>query len=40
MSDAAPPGRYPDTATAPGNERWRDGTAWAVHTRTAATVIQ
>ncbi|MFI6963984.1 DUF2510 domain-containing protein [Streptomyces sp. NPDC050149] len=39
MSSPTPPGWYPDTA-APGNERWWDGTAWTVHTRTAATVIQ
>lgn len=39
MSNATPPGWYPDTA-APGNERWWDGTAWTAHTRPSATVIQ
>ncbi|GAA2980297.1 DUF2510 domain-containing protein [Streptomyces fulvorobeus] len=32
MSDATPPGWYPDAAT-PGSERWWDGTAWSAHTR-------
>lgn len=39
MSNATPPGWYPDTA-APGNERWWDGTAWTTHTRPYATVVQ
>ncbi|MEU9315996.1 DUF2510 domain-containing protein [Streptomyces sp. NPDC048295] len=34
MSDATPPGWYPDAA-APGTERWRDGTGWTAHTRPA-----
>ncbi|MFE2091271.1 DUF2510 domain-containing protein [Streptomyces sp. NPDC059460] len=32
MSDATPPGWYPDAA-APGTDRWWDGTAWTAHTR-------
>lgn len=39
MSNATPPGWYPDTA-APGNERWWDGNAWTAHTRPSATVVQ
>ncbi|WLQ47292.1 DUF2510 domain-containing protein [Streptomyces poriferorum] len=39
MSNATPPGWYPDTA-APGNERWWDGAGWTAHTRPSATVIQ
>lgn len=39
MSNATPPGRYPDTA-APGNERWWDGTAWTAHTRPYAPATQ
>ncbi|MFF1836330.1 DUF2510 domain-containing protein [Streptomyces sp. NPDC058231] len=39
MSDATPPGWYPDTA-APGADRWWDGTAWTAHTRPAAAVPQ
>ncbi|WLQ44108.1 DUF2510 domain-containing protein [Streptomyces laculatispora] len=39
MSNATPPGWYPDTA-APGNERWWDGTAWTAHTRPCAPATQ
>ncbi|ROQ73735.1 uncharacterized protein DUF2510 [Streptomyces sp. CEV 2-1] len=39
MSNATPPGRYPDTA-APGNERWWDGTAWTAHTGPYAPATQ
>lgn len=39
MSNATPPGWYPDTA-APSSERWWDGTAWTAHTRPHATVVQ
>ncbi|WP_329617265.1 DUF2510 domain-containing protein [Streptomyces brevispora] len=39
MSNATPPGWYPDT-TAAGNERWWDGTAWTAHTRPNAAVAQ
>ncbi|SCF85400.1 DUF2510 domain-containing protein [Streptomyces sp. Ncost-T10-10d] len=39
MSDATPPGRYPDAAT-PGTERWWDGRAWTAHTRPIAPVAQ
>ncbi|MFF2408032.1 DUF2510 domain-containing protein [Streptomyces sp. NPDC058092] len=37
MSNATPPGRYPDAAI-PGTERWWDGTAWTAHTRPTAAV--
>ncbi|MFD4943281.1 DUF2510 domain-containing protein [Streptomyces sp. NPDC058409] len=39
MSNATPPGWYPDAAT-PGTERWWDGTAWTAHTRPITSVPQ
>ncbi|MGP3632853.1 DUF2510 domain-containing protein [Streptomyces sp. 24-1644] len=39
MSNATPPGWYPDAVT-PGTERWWDGTAWSAHTRPLGAVAQ
>ncbi|MFC9244158.1 DUF2510 domain-containing protein [Streptomyces sp. NPDC057136] len=37
MSNATPPGWYPDAGT-PGTERWWDGVAWSAHTRPLGAV--